>query len=204
MNSHRGLNLCFGDLPELDGVIAALSEWCELANHPKANKLWANSPIPVLLSRVEAQAVRQRERSEDSHPGAFDRSYLAEEYVHALDLLATVMHYPWELPETLSQIERSLHRVMILGNLSEEELTRTLTLAETGWKKKEAGDKGRRNGARKSNPSRDKAIFEAVEAARNADRRKPDKQIFPEVGKSFGIRYDAVNKAIGRHKRRGN
>jgi hypothetical protein len=126
MNTDNGPKLCFGDLPELDYVTESLSELAEVANHAEAKRFVENSPIPVLISRIDSQVKWQRDECEISHPGAFDRSYLAEEYTETCDLLFELTHYPWELPEKFDLLVLKLHRVMILGNLTEDELCKTL------------------------------------------------------------------------------
>ncbi len=115
--------LCFGDLIELDHVIELLRELAGVAEHPEARKLFVDDGlINTLVSRLDKQAKWQRDESEQLHPGAFDRSYLAEEYAETWYLLREVEHYPWELPANLNQLVLKLHRVMILGNLTEGEL----------------------------------------------------------------------------------
>lgn len=115
--------LCFGDLNELDHVIELLRELAGVADHPEARKLFVDDGlINTLVSRLDKQAKWQRDESEQLHPGAFDRSYLAEEYAETWHLLREVEYFPWELPAKLNQLVLKLHRVMILGNLTEGEL----------------------------------------------------------------------------------
>jgi hypothetical protein len=123
MENSTAPTLCFGDLPELDHVIALLGELASVADHQGSRHLFADDGlINNLVSRIDKQAKWQRDESEQLHPGAFDRSYLAEEYAEACYLLREVEFYPWELPANLNRLVLRLHRVMILGNLTEGEL----------------------------------------------------------------------------------
>lgn len=74
--------------------------------------------------------------------------------------------------------------------------------AKTGKKIRAGGDKGRQSGAKRSDPERDAAIFQAVEDARAKNPKALVKVIFPDVGKKFGgIGYEAVKAALRRHKK---
>lgn len=206
--------LCFGDLPELDHVIYLLHELEDVANTPGARQFIEDGPVPTLLARIDAQANWQREESEQTHPGAFDRSYLAEEYTQASALLYEIRFYPCELPKKIGQLILMLHRVMILGNMTEVELSKALDglarlssveeevenlrgPAETGKKIIDGGNKGNRG-----DPARDKAIFEKAVALKKQNPSKLEKQIKAEVGECFSIGAEAVKKAIARHKQK--
>lgn len=209
MDTDNGPKLCFGDLPELDHVIELLHELVEVATHEKANCFIG--VIETLISRLDAQTNWQRNLSKESHPGAFDRSYLAEEYAETWFLLLEIKHHPWRLPENFDRLVLRLHRVMILGNLTEVELIKTLDSlaaataeaenlrrpAATGRKIIDGGNKGHR-----SNPNRDKAIFEKVQELKQQDHKKLEKQINAEVGEVFSIGKEAVRKAVQRHVKR--
>jgi len=206
MDTDNGPKLCFGDLPELDHVTELLQEVVEVTDNENVSQFLG--VINTLISRIDAQAAWQRDRSEKTHPGAFDRSYLAEEYAAVWSLLVDIKYYPWELPAKLNQLVLKLHRVMILGNLTEGELIKTLEglatataeaeslrrPAATGRKIIDGGNKGHRG-----DPQRDKAIFEEVQRLKKQYPTKLVKQINAEAGDTFSIGPDAVKKAVSRH-----
>lgn len=120
--------LCFADLLELDYVIELLREFSEVAEQPSvAREILEDNPFPELLRRLKAQENWQREQSELMRPGAFGRSYLAKEYAEIQCLLNELEFFPWELPHRLNALTLSLHRLLILGNLTEDELRKILT-----------------------------------------------------------------------------
>jgi len=119
--------LSFADLLELDEVIEQLREFSEFAERPGvASELLQDNPFSSLLRRLLAQEHWQRQESERLHPGAFDRSYLADEYAAIAFLLNELKHFPWKLPGKLDVLTLRLHRLLILGNLTEDELRKTL------------------------------------------------------------------------------
>jgi hypothetical protein len=203
--------LCFGDLPELDYVTQLLQELGEAA--ARENVRPPAEIVETLISRVDAQAKYQRDQSEKTHPGAFDRSYLAEEYARVVHLLFEIKYYPWELPAKLDRLVLLLHRMMILGNLTEGDLIKTLDdlatataeaenlrrPAATGRKIIDGGNKGHRG-----NPSRDKAIFDEVQRLKTLTPTNLGKQINHDAGKPFGIGGEAVKKAVQRHTKRNS
>lgn len=210
---HGKPKLCFGDLPELDCVIRQLDELALVADHENALKFFNDSPVPVLIERIDEQAAWQRSISEKTHPGAFDRSYLATEYSLTQHLLTELRFYPCDLPTKRNELVLRLHRVMILGNLTEYELHNTLSsleeaiadaeqmrpLAVIGKKSKDGSEKGN---AKRSNPEKDKQIYEACCQSKNRYPALPLKTVRAEVGSSFGIGMEAVKKACERHEKR--
>lgn len=209
--------LCFGDLPELDHVIDLLDELASVASDERAAEFVENSPLPGLLKCLDDQIEWQRNISNEKFPGAFDRSYLAEEYAETWDLLHELKYYPWELPAKRSELVLRLHRVMILGNLTGDELCRMMEeinrlsggLAaakhriEAMRKPAEVGEKSlagsAKGNSRREDPQRDEQIFKAVKSMRNKSTQLPLKTIRSNVGESFGIGVEAVRKAEKRH-----
>ena len=204
--------LCFGDLTELDHVIYLLDELADIADSKEAVELAKTGPIPVIIDSINRQIEWQRSCSEIDHPGAFDRSYLAEEYAKTLNLLTEIQYYPDGLPARRGEMVLSLHRVMILGNLTEEQLLETIKsrdeatseaqrlrpFADIGMKSKAGSEKGN---ARRKNQERDKRIFTALQDLRKAKPKLPQKTLRCEVGKQFGVGGEAVKKACERHLR---
>jgi len=119
--------VCFVELFELDHVCEILREYAHAFKDDPyldgAPFRATNGCLGLLVERIKTQEQWHRKKSELLFPlGAFDRSYLAEEYQSAQWLAAFVMYHPAELPENLDGLIICLHRVMILANLSEEQL----------------------------------------------------------------------------------
>ena len=202
--------LCFGNLQDLDHVIYLLDELASVSSDKQAGVFVENSPLPVLLKCLDDQIEWQRNVSDVKFPGAFDRSYLAEEYAGTWYLLHELKHYPYELPAKLNELVLRLHRVMILGNLTEDELSRLsdgLAAAENKIeamrKPAEVGEKSlagsAKGNSRRENKKRDKDIFESCTALREQSPQPLWKSVWQEVGKQFGIGDEAVRKAQKRH-----
>jgi hypothetical protein len=113
---------CFEDLSELDHVAYLLREEVGAIEICPDYDLASNSPIKPLLNAIEAQRRWQREENDKRYPGAFDRSYLIEEYDQAVRILEFALWHPKSLAGNLDRLILQLHRLMIIGDMSEDQL----------------------------------------------------------------------------------
>lgn len=113
---------CFEDLYELDHVADLLREEVSAIETCPEYDLASNAPIKPLLNAIEAQRRWQREENGKRHPGAFDRSYLVEEYDRAARILEFALWHPKSLVGNLDRLILQLHRLMIIGDMSEDQL----------------------------------------------------------------------------------
>lgn len=113
---------CFEDLYGLDHVISLLREDVSaIESCPEYDPL-PNGPIKPLLNAIEVQKRWQRDESDKLYPGAFDRSYLIEEYQGAAAILEKALWNPKTLSANLNDLTIRLHRLMIVGNMSDDQL----------------------------------------------------------------------------------
>lgn len=202
---------CFEDLYELDHVISLLREDVSAIESSPGYDPLPNGVIKPLLNAIEAQKRWQRDENDKLYPGAFDRSCLIKEYQGAAAILEKALWNPKTLPANLNDLSIHLYRLMIVGNMPDEQLRKVLSAladaeevtenlkkpAATGQKIIDGGNKGNRGDS-----DRDKKIFDKHEELRNNCPKKLVKQIQAEVGRSFGIGAEAVKKAVSRHKKR--
>ena len=113
------LRPCFGDLFELDHVCELLRDESDAIVEGIPLDL-KNGPIYTLVERIEKQKQWHRSISDFSYPGGFDKSYLVNEYDDAQWLAASIARRPDSLPQKLDALILALHRIMILGNASED------------------------------------------------------------------------------------
>lgn len=202
---------CFEDLYELDHVISLLQEDVSAIESCPGYDPLPNGVIKPLLNAIEAQKRWQRDENERRYPGAFDRSYLIEEYQGAAAILEKALWSPKTLSANLNDLTIRLYRLMIVGSMPDAQLQKVLSAladakkataklikpAAIGQKLIDGGNKGNRGNAEK-----DKKIFEKFEEIKAADPEKLVKQIHAEVSKEFKLGTEAVKKAVFRHKKR--
>lgn len=119
MQNSSVLGPCFGDLFELDHVCELLLEESQAIEEGVHLDL-KNGPIPVLVERIEKQKLWHRDISENCYPGGFDKSYLVDEYDNAQWIASSIAWRPESLPQRLDALILAMHRIMILGNVSED------------------------------------------------------------------------------------
>lgn len=179
--------LSFADLLELDDVIEQLRNFSEFAAQPGIDReLLEDNLFPSLLRRLAAQEYYQRQKSERTHPGAFDRTYLAEEYAAIWFLLNELKHFPWKLPHKLDVLVLSLHRLLILGNLTEDELRMTLAkyaeAAEAAAMLRPLAEHGKKFSGRK--PNSGGPIRKAVARLLKAQPALKNPELWAQIKKS--------------------
>lgn len=118
---------CFEDLYELDHVIRLLQEDVSAIESCPGYDSLPNGVIKPLLNAIEAQKRGQRDENDKLYPGAFDRSYLVEEYQGAAAILENALWNPKTLPVNLNDLTIRLYRLMIVGNMSGEQLRTALS-----------------------------------------------------------------------------
>jgi len=78
--------------------------------------------ISVLVERIGKQKQWHRSISESLYPGGFDKSYLVEEYDNAQWIASSIAWQPKTLPDKIDALILAMHRIMILSNVSEDQL----------------------------------------------------------------------------------
>ena len=112
---------CFGDLFELDHVCELLRDDSQAIEEGIPLDL-KNGPIPVLVERIGKQKRWHRDISDIRYKGGFDRSYHVDEYDDAQWIASSIAWRPESLPQRLDALILALHRIMILGNVTEDAL----------------------------------------------------------------------------------
>lgn len=121
---HNGL--CFGDITELDHVCELLTDCVDTLKVCPDYDPIPNGPIQPLINAVEAQKRAQRDDCDRRTPGAFDRSFLPDEYRKVSAILEVALWHPKTLAGNLNNLILGLHRLMIIGNMAEDQLKAVL------------------------------------------------------------------------------
>lgn len=122
--------LCFGDIVELDHVCELLTDCVETLKVCPDYDPVPNGPIQPLINAVETQKRAQREHCDLRSPGAFDRSFLPDEYGKVSAILEVALWHPKTLIDKLNDLILGLHRLMIIGNMAEDQLKAVLAEKE--------------------------------------------------------------------------
>ncbi len=125
--------LCFEGLEELDHVSELLLDFVEcVKKYPDTEA--KDSPLITLSNAIETQKRWQRDECDKRNAGAFDRSYLPSEYQNAAGIVEIAIYHPKTLVANVDRLILSLHRLMIIGNMAEDQLK--AVLAEQDKKKR--------------------------------------------------------------------